>query len=315
MVRWTAPRLFMAGAVAASLSLSLAEAREPASPVLPFTVTDEAGLPGFFSCLRGRTTMISAHRGGVEPGFPENAIETMGNTLAQAPMLMELDVRSTRDGVLVLMHDETLDRTTTGQGLVRETDWAVVKELVLEDNDGTETIYRVPTLEDAIRWAKGKTILQLDVKRAEDLADVVALIKAEGAEAHALVIVYSVGGAETVHGIDPSIMLSIGIEGEGTLAALKEGGVAMDRFVGWTGVGQVKADLWELLRERGVSVAFGALWTIDKDIEESGNEGLYADVTAKGVDILATDRHHQAYDAIQVNGSTAEALRACATTR
>ena len=62
--------------------------------------------------------LVSAHRGGPVPGLPENAVETFEYALNHAPALIETDVRRTADGVLVLMHDETLDRTTTGTGRV-----------------------------------------------------------------------------------------------------------------------------------------------------------------------------------------------------
>ena len=78
-----------------------------------------ANLPAFFDCLResGRT-IVAAHRGGPSAGFPENAVLTFENTLRQVPAVLELDIARTRDGVLVLMHDETVDRTTTGTGRV-----------------------------------------------------------------------------------------------------------------------------------------------------------------------------------------------------
>jgi glycerophosphoryl diester phosphodiesterase len=77
-----------------------------------------AGLPAYFDCLReGGFTMASAHRGGAGAGFAENAIPTFEHTLRSAPQaFLEVDVARTRDGVLVLMHDDSVDRTTTGAG-------------------------------------------------------------------------------------------------------------------------------------------------------------------------------------------------------
>ncbi len=280
-------------------------------PVVPFTAKD-GDVAGLMTCLRGRTTLVSGHRGGVESGYPENAIETMANTLVQAPMFIEVDIRTTRDGELVLMHDKDLERTTTGSGAVRSTDWAVIKDLFLEDGEGTVTSFRPPLLRDALRWAKGRTVLQLDVKRGTKLADVVAIVQEEDAQGHAAVIVYSVNGAKAVHAMDPSIMLSVGADDISALETMAAGGVNMDNVVIWTGVGDIKPGFWQAVRDRGHSVAWGALWTIDKEVVETGNEARYAEIAAQGVDLMATDRHHQAYEALQANGSTPAALKACA---
>ena len=49
------------------------------------------------------------------PGYPENCIETFENTLSHMPSFFEIDPQMTRDSVIVLMHDPTIDRTTTGK--------------------------------------------------------------------------------------------------------------------------------------------------------------------------------------------------------
>ncbi len=286
---------------------------EPQAPALAYSIAP-GGLPAFFACMRGKTTLISGHRGGVEPGYPENAIETMANTIAQAPMVLEIDIRTTEDDELVLMHDATLERTTTGEGKVSQTALADIQALKLEDSEGTETAFSPPSLREALRWARGKTTLQLDVKRGTKLADVVRVVQEENAEDHVAVIVYSVKGAAAVHQIDDSLMLSVGVETEADLEAMAEAGVRMDRVVAWTGVGKVRPTFWTSLREKGHSVAFGALWTIDTQVEENDDPSLFAEVTAKGVDILATDFHHLAYKAVQANGSTPDAIKACAIT-
>ncbi|MEO0755238.1 MAG: glycerophosphodiester phosphodiesterase family protein, partial [Pseudomonadota bacterium] len=83
--------------------------------------------------------------------------------LDQVPALLEVDVRESRDGALVLMHDDTVDRTTTGSGLVADLTLAELKALRLLDNDGRETDFQIPTLGEALSAIGGRTILQLDV--------------------------------------------------------------------------------------------------------------------------------------------------------
>jgi len=62
--------------------------------------------------------IVSAHRGGSRQGFPENCIATFEDTLQHAFAILEIDPRYTQDGEIVVLHDSTLERTTTGDGLV-----------------------------------------------------------------------------------------------------------------------------------------------------------------------------------------------------
>src|SRR5690554_1062568 len=71
-----------------------------------------AELHRFFAYGQGRT-IISGHRGTVEHGLAENCIEGMEAVLQHTPAFFEIDPRMTKDSVVVLMHDATLDRTTT----------------------------------------------------------------------------------------------------------------------------------------------------------------------------------------------------------
>src|SRR5688572_20012996 len=64
--------------------------------------------------------VLSAHRGGPMKGFPENCLATFSNTLQHTFSLMEIDPRYTKDGEIVLFHDATLERTSTGRGRVAD---------------------------------------------------------------------------------------------------------------------------------------------------------------------------------------------------
>ncbi|MEL7446710.1 MAG: glycerophosphodiester phosphodiesterase family protein, partial [Pseudomonadota bacterium] len=135
----------------------------------PFELKPDGDLSAMLDCLEAdEKTLISAHRGGPSPGLPENGIETMDAVLAAIPAVMEVDVAQSQDGVHYLMHDRTLDRTTTGSGAVDAMDWSEISRLNLVDEAGWVTPYKVPSLEAALEWAKGKTVLQIDFKRTAD---------------------------------------------------------------------------------------------------------------------------------------------------
>jgi len=127
------------------------------------TALDAAiNVSSYVSCLaQQNVTLVSAHRGGPKPGFPENALETLQEAVKYGPMLLEVDVRETADGELVLLHDTTLDRTTNGKGKLSEHTLADVKALRLIDNEGKVTPFAVPTLREVLLWADDRAIVQV----------------------------------------------------------------------------------------------------------------------------------------------------------
>lgn len=89
-------------------------------------------------------------------------------TLPGGVDLMETDVRLTKDGRVVMMHDWSVDRTTNGHGAVEDLTLAEIRQLRLKNNLGTNTASRVSTLEEFIQLAKGEVYLYLD-KAGQDL--------------------------------------------------------------------------------------------------------------------------------------------------
>jgi glycerophosphoryl diester phosphodiesterase len=251
-------------------------------------------LGAFFDCLRtSGHAVVAAHRGGPTPGYAENAIETMAHVLSQAPALFEIDIARTRDNVLVLMHDDTLDRTTTGTGDVRAHTLDEIKVLQLRDATGAVVDARVPTLREALDWAAGKAILELDVKRGVSYEDVVADVQAAGAIDRVVFITYSADAAVRVHGLAPAMMLSVSIEDIETLDALERRGMDLTRVLAWTGLDSPNADLNRALAARGVEAMFGTLgspgrsW--DGRFARDGRE-RYAEFAKTGLQLISSDR-------------------------
>ena len=107
------------------------------------------------------SVIVAAHRGDWR-NFPENSLEAIDNAVKMGVDIVELDVQRTKDGQLVLMHDPTLNRTTTGKGAIADTTLAYIKTLKLRNGCAIRTIHNVPTLEEALLHAKGKVMLNLD---------------------------------------------------------------------------------------------------------------------------------------------------------
>jgi glycerophosphoryl diester phosphodiesterase len=273
-----------------------------------------ASVGALLDCLDDRATLVSAHRGGPGPGYPENALETFEHTLAAGPMILEVDVRLTRDGDLVLMHDATLERTTTGSGRVRDRTAAEITALRLKDPAGAVTGFAPPRLTEALAWARGRTLLQLDVKETAALPAIVAAVNRAGAHAYVALVLYTAQDAALAARLDPRLTLHATVERPEALAELQRLGAPADRINAWTGTGPARPALWRELDRQGVPVVYGVLGARDQAIAMSGSDAHYAALARQGVDVLATDRPAEAFAALG-GARTRQALKACRALR
>jgi glycerophosphoryl diester phosphodiesterase len=111
--------------------------------------------------------LFAAHRGGALL-WAENSLLAFRNALALGADFLELDVHLTRDGEVVVIHDATLDRTTTGTGPVRERTLAELGAVRLKDRGGAALEERIPTLDQVVALAvTGKRQILLEIKTDE----------------------------------------------------------------------------------------------------------------------------------------------------
>lgn len=122
--------------------------------------------------------LVVAHRGDWRYA-PENSLAGIKNAIEMGVDVVELDVQKTKDGHLILMHDATLNRTSTGKGKISEWTLDSIKTLKLRNGCAIRTIHSVPTLEEALLLAKGKIMINLD-KAYPIFDEVYALLKKTG---------------------------------------------------------------------------------------------------------------------------------------
>ncbi|WP_437918333.1 glycerophosphodiester phosphodiesterase family protein [Sphingobacterium sp. LRF_L2] len=152
---------------------------------------------------------VAAHRG-AHIDYPENSIASIQEAIRLGVSIVEVDVRSTKDGVLVLMHDNTVDRTTTGKGKISELTFEEVQALSLrKEPHGEISEHRIPTLNEVLLFCKGKCIIDLDFKeeKEEYIHPTFELIEKVGMEDEVLFFLYDHRDMERVHRINPSITL------------------------------------------------------------------------------------------------------------
>ena len=133
------------------------------------------------------------HRG-TKKFAPENTIAAHEAAFARGARAVEFDVRCTRDGHFVLMHDSTVNRTSNGTGRVKNLTLEQIQKLDVGIKKGPEFVgERVPTLREALRNVKGRFVVDIDFKggpknSAEILADV---LEEEGFSSGQLVTIFA----------------------------------------------------------------------------------------------------------------------------
>lgn len=105
--------------------------------------------------------LVASHRGDWR-NYPENSLPAMNSAIKMGVDIIELDLAMTKDSVLVVCHDRTLDRTTTGKGLIKELPYDSIKNVFLKTGHGIATKYRMPTLREALAMCKDRAVVNID---------------------------------------------------------------------------------------------------------------------------------------------------------
>jgi glycerophosphoryl diester phosphodiesterase len=238
--------------------------------------------------------LVGSHRGGQRIGFPENCIATFENTLQSTFAMLEIDPRYSKDGVLMLHHDETLDRTTSGTGKLVDYTLAELKQLRLRDTEGNLTDYVMPTLDEALEWARGKTILVLDQKGVP-IEDRVAAIEKHQAESYAMLIVSSLEHVKKVYALNPNIMMEVMVTSRERFDAFEQTGVPWSNVIAFVGhTPPEDPELYAMIHAKGAATMAGTSRNLDREFTggKSTMQALKPDYQAVldiGIDIIETD--------------------------
>ena len=108
-----------------------------------------------------RKVLVACHRGDWR-NYPENSLAAIGSVIGMGADIVEIDLALTSDSVLVVCHDRTLNRTTTGKGLIAEIPYDSVRRCFLKSGHGVATSHRMPTLREALELCKDRIVVNID---------------------------------------------------------------------------------------------------------------------------------------------------------
>jgi glycerophosphoryl diester phosphodiesterase len=194
-----------------------------------------------------------------------------------------------------VLHDTTLERTTTGKGRVADFTLSELKQLRLKDLDGKPTDFQMPALDEAIEWARGKTVLVLDQK---DLSAVerARIVTRHKAEAWVMLIVMNFKDVQAVHLLNPGIAMEVMIP---TVAKAREFdtlGVPWANVVAFVGhTPPEDPALYEYVHSKGARCMIGTSRNLDRQFlskqvaDLKTLEPQYRAFMKRGADIIETD--------------------------
>jgi len=245
----------------------------------------------FFRYTGNDIPLVSGHRGGIVEGYPENSIAALENTLGYTHAFFEVDPRITQDNIIVLMHDETLDRTTNGTGNVSDYTWEELQEFRLVDHLGNETENRIPSLAEVIEWSRGKTIINLDRKDVP-LEMTAEIIRKMDAEAHVMVTVHSAEQARFYLDRLPNIMFSAFVRTMEEFDDYDAEGIPWGQMIAYVGprIEEQKQELYDKLHNKGVMIMIGSAPSHDHLETEAERLQAYQRLVKHGIDIIESDR-------------------------
>jgi glycerophosphoryl diester phosphodiesterase len=288
-----------------AIALTLAACTTPTPKPITEPWLDGVDLAAYLDCAREQqATLLQAHRAGDRSGAAENSLGAIEASIADGAVFIEIDVAQTADGVLVLLHDRTLERTTTGGGRVRDIPAEDFKRLRLKDLNGRTLAEAPPTLAAALDALDGRAIAHIDLKGV-DIATIAQAIKAADAIDRSIVITYSIDDAIELNRALPELMFSVGIDEPADLERLERAGVDLSRVQAWLGTGDGNPPLDEQLAARAIETSYGNFRA-----ERQGSVD-YRHLAANGAEVISVDDVPAAAQALQARARARELLAAC----
>jgi len=257
-------------------------------------------LLAYFRYTSDSSIIVSGHRGGKLKGYPENSIASFQYVLSRIPVFFETDPRLTKDSIIVLMHDETLDRTTTARGKLVDYTYEDLDSVRLKDHLGNVTTYKIPTLEEAICWSKGKTILNLD-KKDVPAQHIVDLIKKHNASNHILLTVHTGAQARYYYDRLPDIMMSAFVRNEKEYVDMAVSGVPWENIIAYVGqtIDDSNQEIVRKLHGHGVKCMVSFAPTHDRLKTEEERESAYKGEITRRPDIIESDLPIEVFEVLR----------------
>ncbi len=243
---------------------------------------------------------IAGHRGGYYSAYPESSLplfEFIANQFEGDTIMIEIDLRKSKNGTIFLIHDEMVNRTTTGEGKIGDLSDEYLRSLYLRKSTGEITSERIPTLGDILIFIKDRNInLMLDVKEPIH-TEVLKLVKRHSLENRVLVLTFRMELTRQVSALSQKILLSALIETEANWEAASE--LPIQNRVAYINA-KTPSQLISKMRKQGVKI----MADVSEDTRHNGKplpeKSYRKQVRDMQLDILISDFPIEARKALSV---------------
>lgn len=258
--------------------------------------------------------LVVSHRGDWR-NAPENSLQAIQNCIDMGVDMVEVDLKRTKDGHLILMHDKTLNRTTTGKGKPEDYTLAELKEMRLKNGAGHKTRHQIPTFEECMLLCKGRIMVNVD-KGYDYFKEAYAILKKTGTVDQCVMkagLPYEQVKAENGEVLDEMVFMPV-------VNLHKEG--AEDVIDGY--LEHMKPKAFELVfdndgpevlrlikkvRESGAKIFINSLWPElcgghddDRAVELGEPEESWGWIVKQGAKLIQTDRPALLWDYLEEKG-------------
>jgi len=260
---------------------------------------DNEALYSFFQYNKLASPIIQGHRGTIENGLPENSIAAFEYVLEQIPATFEIDPRLTKDSMIIVFHDATLERNSTGKGKVIDHTWKELQQLHLKNVKGEVTEYKIPTLAEVLEWARGKTVLVLD-KKDVPLRMIADIIRKYDANNYVINMVRSPEDARFYFEDNRQRMFSISMRSPDDIDAYRRIGIPFNQMFACIGttIREENKVLYSILHLHGVRCLIATATTYDKLDSEEQKAQAYRNIIEDGVSIIESNFPVEVYKAV-----------------
>ena len=234
--------------------------------------------------LAAQSPAIVAHRG-VAEGMPENTLAALRRSIDLGLNIIELDVRTTGDGHLVILHDETLDRTTDCSG--RLSDLSLDRIRHCDAGGPSHAGEKIPTLAEVLDLTSGRPVrLLLDIKQGTSVRAVLKSVRAHRAETRVIVGLRQVADVTHVRTAAPAITVLAFLPNFGDARLFANAGAGIIRL--WSDWAEAEPAIVERTKALGPKVWIMVGRKLPK--RDDGWRALHARIISTGADGLITNR-------------------------
>ena len=237
---------------------------------------------------------------------PENSLQAIKNCIAMGVDMVEIDLKKTKDGQLILLHDKTIDRTTTGKGKPEDYTLAELRQFRLRNGAGHKTDHVIPTFEEVMTLCKGKILVNVD-KGYDYFKDAYAILEKTGTVQQCIMkagLPYEQVRMENGGVLEKMIFMPVinlhkdGAETiiDGYMKNLKP--VAYELV--FDNDGEEVQRLIKKVRDSGAKVFINSLWAElcgghydDRAVEQNEPDESWGWIIGQGVKLIQTDRPQQ----------------------